>query len=76
MLLLQYGSGSDPLFSYFSVYLGLCIGMILLILCCYYNMVLGWTLYFRFSVYLGLGIGMILIILCWCINMALGWILY
>ena len=46
VLLLQYDSGMDPLLSYFSVYLGLCIGMIVMILCCYYNMVLGWTLYY------------------------------
>ena len=77
MLLPQYGSEMDPLFSYFSVYLGLGIGMILIILCCYHNMVLGWTLYFLIlSVYLGLGIGIILIILCWCYNMVLGWTLY
>ena len=39
VLLLQYGSGMDSLFSYFSVYLG--IGMCLIILCWCYNMVLG-----------------------------------
>ena len=33
MLVLQYGSGMDPLLSYYSFYLGLGIGMILMILC-------------------------------------------
>ena len=46
MLFLQHICGMDPLLSYYSVYLGLGIGMILTILCCYYNIVLGWTLYY------------------------------
>ena len=48
MLLLQYDSGMDPLLSYYSVYLGHGIVLILMntILCCYCNMNVGWTLYY------------------------------
>ena len=71
----------DPLLSYYSVYLGLGIGMILMtaISCWYYSMLCDGPFFLsHFSVDIGLGIGMILMtaILCCYYNMILGWALY